>query len=318
MAIQSVNPATEVTLRTYEPLTPVQLEEKLERTVTAFDLQRKMSRAERAKRMAQAGSLLVQEKKRWAKTMVEEMGKPITGAMAEVEKCAWVCRYYAENADRLLADEVIDTDGARSFTRCLPLGTVLAVMPWNFPFWQVFRFAAPALVAGNVGLLKHAPTCRMRACHRGPLFRGGVCGGGLSDLAGREDGSPGDRRPAGAAATLTGSDAAGSSRGRPRRAHLKKTVLELGGSDPFIVIPSADLAEAAGGARARTSTAGSAASPRSASSSTSGVRGLDPAFVEACGRCVRATRSMTRSWVRWPPTPSATKWMPRSGIRAGR
>ncbi len=160
----SKNPATGDVLARFDELDPHKLEDRLARARAAFARHRRTSFAERAAAMARAGAIMERDKQRLATLMTQEMGKTLTSAIAEAEKCAWVCRYYAENAEHHLADEPVATDAARSYLRCLPLGPVLAVMPWNFPFWQVFRFAAPALMAGNVGLLKHAsnvPQCAL-------------------------------------------------------------------------------------------------------------------------------------------------------------
>src|SRR3954462_10302345 len=164
MPISSINPATGEVLQTFDPLTDQQLEEKVARAHHVFREHRLTSFAERAEKMQRAAEILESEKKLFARTMTLEMGKPINAAVQEAEKSAWVCRYYAENAAQHLAAELIETNAARSYVSFQPLGAVLAVMPWNFPFWQVFRFAAPALMAGNVGLLKHAsnvPQCAL-------------------------------------------------------------------------------------------------------------------------------------------------------------
>src|SRR6185503_11720446 len=162
--MESKNPATGAVLARFEELDAPQIEARLERARAAFARHRVTRFADRAAAMRRAADLLERDKQRFALLMTQEMGKTLRSAVAEIEKCAWVCRYFAEHAERHLADERVAIDGATSYTRCLPLGPVLAVMPWNFPFWQVFRFAAPALMAGNVGLLKHAsnvPQCAL-------------------------------------------------------------------------------------------------------------------------------------------------------------
>ena len=255
MAIASINPATLETLKTFEPLGDQQLDEKLQRAFEVFQSYRRTSFADRAPLMLRAAGILESEKQDFARLMTLEMGKPINAAVQEVEKCAWVCRYYAENAERHLADEIVETNATKSYVHFQPLGVVLAVMPWNFPFWQVFRFAAPGLMAGNVGLLKHSsnvPQCALaiedifhRAGFPESAFQTLLIG---SDLVQRvlED-------PRVAAATLTGSEPAGRSVASIAGKQIKKTLLELGGSDPFIVMPSADLeAATATAVKART------------------------------------------------------------------
>ncbi|HEV2130730.1 MAG TPA: NAD-dependent succinate-semialdehyde dehydrogenase [Longimicrobiaceae bacterium] len=247
MSILSTNPATGETLESFEPLSDAELEEKLRRAAATFEEHRRTSFAERAAKMQRAAELLEEEKERWGRLMTTEMGKPIRAAVAEAEKCAWVCRYYAEHAERFLADEVVETDARRSFIRYEPLGPVLAVMPWNFPFWQVFRFAAPALMAGNVGLLKHASNVPRCALAIEEIFRraGFPEGAFQALLIGTEKVQRVLDDPRVRAATLTGSTGAGSSVASAAGKRIKKTVLELGGSDPFIVMPSADLERAA-------------------------------------------------------------------------
>src|SRR6185503_10122097 len=245
--MESKNPATGAVLARFEELDAPQIEARLERARAAFAGQRVSRFAERAAAMRRAADLLERDKLRFGMLMTQEMGKTLKSAVAEIEKCAWVCRYYAEHAERHLADERVAIDGATSYTRCLPLGPVLAVMPWNFPFWQVFRFAAPALMAGNVGLLKHAsnvPQCAL-AIER-VLREAGFEEGVFQTLlvgSGRVAAVIADPRVA--AVTLTGSEGAGEQVGAAAGKALKKSVLELGGSDPFIVMPSADLDAAA-------------------------------------------------------------------------
>lgn len=165
MAIATINPTTGQTLKTFEALTDSQTDQKIQRAAETFPTFRKLSFADRARMMIKAAEILESEKESLARMMTTEMGKTFRSAMDEVVKCAWVCRYYAENAERLLGDEVIQTTASRSFVRYQPLGVILVVMPWNYPFWQVFRFIAPGLMAGNVGLLKHAsnvPQCALK------------------------------------------------------------------------------------------------------------------------------------------------------------
>jgi len=241
--IATVNPATGDCLATFDTLTESQLDEKLARAAEAFLTYRRSSFAERAGWMSRAAEILETEKDAFARIMTLEMGKPLEAARQEAAKCATACRYYVEHAERLLADELVDTGGPMSFIRYQPIGAVLAVMPWNFPFWQVFRFLAPALMAGNVGLLKHAsnvPQCALaiedivrRAGFPADVFQTLLIGATM--VRGIiED-------PRVKAVTLTGSEPAGRQVAGQAGRQIKKCVLELGGSDPFIVMPSADL-----------------------------------------------------------------------------
>ena len=255
MAIASVNPATGKTLRTFEPHSEAEIERRVALAAQEFARWRRRPWAERASPMAKAGDVLDGRKTEWGRRMTLEMGKPIAAGVAEAEKCAWVCRFYADNAERFLADEPVSTDASRSFVRYDPLGPILAVMPWNFPFWQVFRFAAPALMAGNVGLLKHASNVPDCALAIEEIFReaGFPEGAFQTLLVGSDRVASLIDDPRIAAVTLTGSEGAGVSVGRSAGAQIKKAVLELGGSDPFIVMPSADLETAASTAvKART------------------------------------------------------------------
>jgi succinate-semialdehyde dehydrogenase / glutarate-semialdehyde dehydrogenase len=259
MPIASINPATGETIKTFEPLSEAQIDERLQRAAETFHSYRHTSLEERAEWMARAAEILETEKQDFARLMTTEMGKPIKGAVGEAEKCAWVCRYFAENAKQHLADEIVETNATRSLVRFQPLGPVLAVMPWNFPFWQVFRFAAPALMAGNVGLLKHAsnvPQCALAIediCRRAGFPDGAF----QTLLIGSEMVERVLRDSRVAAATLTGSEPAGRSVASIAGSEIKKTVLELGGSDPFIVMPSAKLEEAVTSAvKARTINSG--------------------------------------------------------------
>lgn len=247
MPIASINPASGETLKTFEPMSETQIDEKLQRAAETFANYRRTSMSEREAWMQRAVEILESEKNSFARLMTIEMGKPIKGAVGEVEKCAWVCRYYAETAKHHLADELIETNATKSFVRFQPLGPVLAVMPWNFPFWQVFRFAAPALMAGNVGLLKHASNVPQCALAIEDIFRraGFPVGAFQTLLVGSEAVQRILEDSRVVAATLTGSEAAGRSVAGIAGKQIKKTVLELGGSDPFIVMPSAALEEAA-------------------------------------------------------------------------
>jgi len=245
--LKSVNPATGKELDTFEELTDAELDQCLERAARAFARHRLTAFADRARRMYRAAEILDTEKNELGKLMTLEMGKPLRGAADEAAKCAWACRHYAEHAESLLADEAVATEAPRSYIAYQPLGVVLAVMPWNFPFWQVFRFAAPALMAGNVALLKHAsnvPQCALAIAD--VLARAGFDGDEFQTLligSARVGGVIRDPRIA--AVTLTGSEQAGSEVASVAGKSIKKTVLELGGSDPFIVMPSADLETAA-------------------------------------------------------------------------
>jgi succinate-semialdehyde dehydrogenase / glutarate-semialdehyde dehydrogenase len=247
MAIATINPATGETLKTFEPLTDSEIDRKLELAAATFGAHRRTSFRERSEKMRRAAEILESDKNHFARTMTLEMGKPIKAAVSEAEKCAWVCRYYADNAEAFLADEAVETDATQSYIHYQPLGPVLAVMPWNFPFWQVFRFAAPGLMAGNVGLLKHAsnvPQCALAI--EGIFLRAGFAEGTFQTLlVGSDKVARVLDDPRVAAATLTGSEPAGSRVAEQAGRRIKKTVLELGGSDPFIVMPSADLDEAA-------------------------------------------------------------------------
>ena len=247
MPIQTINPATGETLRTFEALTDAEVDARLERAEATFREYRHTSFADRARWMTRAAEILEETKDELARMMTTEMGKPLAAAVAEVEKCAWACRYYADNGERLLADEPVETDAKRSFIRYLPIGAVLAVMPWNFPLWQVFRFAAPSLMAGNVGVLKHASNVPQSALAIEDVFRraGFPEGAFQTLLVGSEAVARILDDPRIRAATLTGSTPAGRSVAERAGRNLKKTVLELGGSDPFIVLPSADLDAAA-------------------------------------------------------------------------
>jgi succinate-semialdehyde dehydrogenase/glutarate-semialdehyde dehydrogenase len=246
MAIATINPATGETLMTFEPLSEAQLEEKLARASETFRRYRRTPFPKRAEMLLHAAEILEAEQEKFGHLMTTEMGKPLRAAREEAVKCAWACRYYAENGAAFLADEEVATNAARSFIRYQPIGPVLAIMPWNFPFWQVFRFAAPSLMAGNVGLLKHAsnvPQCALAI--EGIFLRAGFPEGAFQTLligSDRVERMIDDSRVA--AVTLTGSEDAGRQVASRAGKQIKKTVLELGGSDPFIVTARANLDEA--------------------------------------------------------------------------
>jgi succinate-semialdehyde dehydrogenase / glutarate-semialdehyde dehydrogenase len=247
MSIQSVNPATGEILETLEPTTPAQIDTILARAHAAFTEWRGEPFARRSALMRAAARELRARKDEYALTMTREMGKPIVQSEAEVEKCAVTCDYYAEHAEAFLAEQARETDASRSYVRFDPLGVVLAVMPWNFPFWQVFRFAAPGLMAGNAGVLKHAsnvPRCALaiEEVFRRAGFPEGLFRAVLVD-SGAVKGLIVDPRIV--AVTLTGSERAGRAVAEQAGHEIKKTVLELGGSDPFIVLADADLDVAA-------------------------------------------------------------------------
>ena len=246
MPMSSINPATGEVLQTFDSLNEQQLEEKIARAAATFREHRRTSFSDRARRMLRVAEILESDKKSFARTMTLEMGKPIKAAVQEAEKCAWVCRYYAENAERHLIDEIVETNATKSYVQFQPVGVVLAIMPWNFPFWQVFRFAAPTLMAGNVGLLKHASNVPQCALAIEDIFhRAGFPEGVFQTLLIGSDAVQSVLEdPHVAAATLTGSEPAGRSVASIAGKQIKKTVLELGGSDPFIVMPSANFEEA--------------------------------------------------------------------------
>jgi succinate-semialdehyde dehydrogenase/glutarate-semialdehyde dehydrogenase len=240
---RSVDPATEELLQEFEPLDGAALEARVARAEHTFAEGRHGDLSDRTGPLRDAAELLESGAAAYGRLITQEMGKPVEEAEAEVEKCAWLCRHYADRADDYLADETVATDHDRTRVRHRPLGPVLAVMPWNFPFWQVFRFAAPALAAGNVVLLKHAPNVPQCALAvQGVFRRAGFPEGAFQNLfvdADRVGDLLGDPRVRGV--TLTGSVEAGRAVAREAGSRVKKTVLELGGSDPFVVMPSADL-----------------------------------------------------------------------------
>ena len=243
MAIATINPATGKTVRTFEAYSPNRINTCIDRAISAYQTHRRTPFRERAENMRNAGAILEKECRELGSLMTLEMGKPFKAAIAEAEKCATACRYYADNAKRFLADEPVAMEGGKAWVAFQPIGVVLAIMPWNFPFWQVFRFAAPALMAGNVGILKHASNVPQCALTIEDIFRraGFIDGAFQTLLVGSEavEGLISDPRVA--AVTLTGSEGAGRSVAGTAGKYLKKSVVELGGSDPFVVMPTADL-----------------------------------------------------------------------------
>ncbi|MGF1480050.1 MAG: NAD-dependent succinate-semialdehyde dehydrogenase [Cyanophyceae cyanobacterium] len=243
MGIATVNPATGKTLKTFKPLAQEEVEAKLSLAASSFEQYRCLPLTQRSEWLHQAADILERDAVKFGKIITTEMGKPLKSAIAEVQKCAWVCRYYADNAADFLADVPAVTDASLSFVRYQPLGLILAVMPWNFPFWQVFRFAAPALMAGNVGLLKHASNVPQCALAIAAIFQEAGFPEGVFQtlLIGADQVAAIIQDERVKAATLTGSEPAGASLAAAAGKHIKKTVLELGGSDPFVVLESADL-----------------------------------------------------------------------------
>ena len=250
MAITTTDPRTGAVLQTFDELTDDQVEDRVARAAAAADAYRLTSHEERAGWLRSAADVLDKRTDEIAELMTLEMGKTKKASAAEIGKCSAVLRYYADHAAGFLADEQVDPDSvnaSRAYAHYLPIGVVLAIMPWNFPLWQAMRFAAPALAAGNVGLLKHASNVPQTALFMEELFRDAgfpddvfqtlLIGSGKVDAVIRDDRV--------AAATLTGSEAAGVAVAKTAGEVLKKVVLELGGSDPFVVMPSADLAQAA-------------------------------------------------------------------------
>jgi len=245
--IKSVNPANLSLIKSYEIMQPAEVNKIINLTNTAFEDWKKSSFNLRSKLMINAAGVLRKRSEEYSKLMTLEMGKPIAQSRAEIEKCEWVCEYYAENAEKFLSDELITTDALKSFVTFQPLGIILAVMPWNFPFWQVFRFAAPGLMAGNAGILKHASNVSGCALAIEEVFREAgfpdnlfstilVPSSQMEEVIKNENIK---------AVTLTGSIPAGRSVAKTAGSVLKKTVMELGGSDPYIILEDADLEMAA-------------------------------------------------------------------------
>ncbi|HEV2127117.1 MAG TPA: NAD-dependent succinate-semialdehyde dehydrogenase [Thermomicrobiales bacterium] len=243
MAITTINPATGETLATYDEFSTSEVNAAIEAAHQAYLGWRETSFAERAERLHALAAILREDQERLATLMTCEMGKPITQARAEIEKCAWGCDFYAEHGEAFLKSEVIETDARKSYVAYRPLGVVLAIMPWNFPFWQVLRYGAPALMAGNATVLKHASNVMGSALAIEELFvRAGFPKGLFRTLVVRSDAV--ERildDPRIAAATLTGSTAAGKAVAGAAGSRVKKTVLELGGSDPYLILEDANL-----------------------------------------------------------------------------
>ena len=244
---ESINPATLEVIATYEELAPAAVARLINRSEVAFARWRGTSNAERASLMRSAAAVLRSSVDELASLMALEMGKPVRQGRAEIEKCVWVCEYYADHAASFLEPEIVATDARRSFVTFQPLGVILAVMPWNFPFWQVFRFAAPALMAGNVGILKHASNVCGCALAIDEIFaRAGFPDGVFRTLLVSSDAVEAIiAHPAVKAVTLTGSAPAGRAVARAAGGQLKKTVLELGGSDAYVILDDADIERAA-------------------------------------------------------------------------
>lgn len=253
--LKAINPATGELIREFPEHDEQEVNRRLEAAAAAFQSWRRFDFAERGRHLTAVADLLRENMADFARLMTEEMGKTLAAAESEVDKCAWVCDFYAENAERFLSNENVATDATKSFIRYEPLGSVLAIMPWNFPFWQFFRFAAPALMAGNVALLKHAANVPGSALAIEAAFReAGLPDGVVTTLlVSSARAKYLIQSPAVRAVTLTGSDRAGKEVAAEAGRCLKKTVLELGGSDPFIILSDLDPAEAARqAARART------------------------------------------------------------------
>lgn len=242
-----INPATGKQIRVYDGMTREEVAQAVEQAHEAFRVWRRVPFAERAARMRRAAELLRERADYYARLMAEEMGKPIRDGRAEAQKCAWVCAYYAEHAERFLAPEPVETDARKSFVAFEPLGVILAIMPWNFPFWQVFRFVAPTLMAGNAAVLKHAPNVPGCALAIEALLRDAGFPAHLfrTLLIGSDQVESVIEHPLIRAVTLTGSTPAGRAVAAKAGAMLKKTVLELGGSDPYVILADADVERAA-------------------------------------------------------------------------
>lgn len=247
MTIETINPATGELIKAYDEFDSKTVSDMINKTHEAYLEWRKVGFADRAKKMNKTAEILETNAEKYAKIISDEMGKPITAAIGEIKKCAWVCRHYAEKAEEYLAPRMIKTDLAKSYVSYQPMGIVFAIMPWNFPFWQVFRFACPTLMAGNAGMLKHAPISTGTALAIEDIFKEAGFPEHLftSLILDNEGAAEVIRNPKITAVTLTGSAGAGSAVGAEAAKSLKKVVLELGGSDPYVILDDADLEKAA-------------------------------------------------------------------------
>src|SRR5947199_9163527 len=246
MAIASINPATGELSKHFDAHTDAEIESALDRAGSAFQKHQRSSFADRAAKLQRVAERLEKDREHLARIITSEMGKLLRGSIEEIEKCARGCRFYAEHGEKFLSEQIVSSDAGRSYVRYEPLGAILAIMPWNFPFWQVFRFAVPALMAGNVGVLKHASNVPQCALAIEKIFRDAGFDPGVfqSLLIENEAVEKIIRDPRGKAVTLTGSERAGGAVASTAGRAVKKSVLELGGSDPFIVMPSAKLDDA--------------------------------------------------------------------------
>jgi len=243
MTLKSINPVTEQVMKEFKEPSFTDVKKQIANSRTAFESWKKVPITERAKLMAKSGVVLRKNSKKYGKLITMEMGKPLKSAIAEVEKCAWVCDYYAENGEKFLADELVETDASKSYVSFEPMGVVMAIMPWNFPFWQLFRFAAPGLVAGNVGVLKHSSNVPQCALAIEEVFKEAGFPKNVFQtlLIGSKTASKILENGLVDAVTLTGSTNAGRIVASHAARNLKKSVLELGGSDPFIALADADV-----------------------------------------------------------------------------
>ncbi len=243
MTIQTINPATGKVIETYDEMSLPEINKILETTQQTFLQERTSTLVERSTKLRRAGEILIDGKQDYAALISQEMGKPIKAAIGEIEKCAWLCNHFADHAEEYLKPKIIKTEMTKSYVMYQPLGIIFAIMPWNFPFWQVFRFAGPALIAGNAGILKHAPTTTGCGLAIEKIFNAAGFAKNLFRTIVINTDHAGDviAHPKVMGVTLTGSVRAGKQVGSEATGHLKKVVLELGGSDPYIILEDADL-----------------------------------------------------------------------------